>query len=255
MSSTELVQHRFDLASLSMEEMNGIAAVFYKAGTFKSVQSQAEALVKIIAGQELGVKPLQAMNGIHMVDGEPRLSAGLVGALVKRSGRYDYRVEQSDDQACEIVWLQRTPGGALETVGRSRFTYAQAEKVIGKSGKKLVDGAGWKNYREDMLFARALTRGARRFCPDVFGGAVYALGEEVTDADERPSYEEHVAKFHTPSLPRPVGDLAETSSGLEVRGQEPTEEASEGTAPDDAGSVLVPGGDESASQLDLDGAA
>ena len=34
----------------------------------------------------------------------------------------------------------------------------------------MVNGANWKNYPRNMLFARAMTNGARWFCPDVYCG-------------------------------------------------------------------------------------
>jgi hypothetical protein len=37
--------------------------------------------------------------------------------------------------------------------------------------------SGWGKYPRSMLFARAVTDGARTFAPDVFGGAVYGEGE------------------------------------------------------------------------------
>ena len=41
----------------------------------------------------------------------------------------------------------------------------------------LLGKTSWQRYPEDMLFARALSRGARRFCPDALGGAIYTPEE------------------------------------------------------------------------------
>jgi hypothetical protein len=175
---------------LTLEEIKSIGQVFQQSGMFKDTKSAAQAITKVLAGQELGVPPMQAMRGIHVVDGNPQLSAGLIGALIKRSNRYDYRVVTSDDTECKLEWRQRTDAGAWEVVGESKFTIAQAEHVPTKEyGReiKLSEKTNWKTYTEDMLFARALTRGARRYCPDVFGGAVYTLGEAAPDQDDLPA--------------------------------------------------------------------
>ena len=51
----------------------------------------------------------------------------------------------------------------------------------------LANRPNWVKDQETMLFARALTRGARRHCPDVFSGAVYDLDELQDDIPERPA--------------------------------------------------------------------
>ena len=160
---------------LNLEEIKSVGTLFFQSGMFKSTQSAAQAITKVMAGQELGIPPMQSMRGIHVVDGNPQLSAGLVAALVKRSGRYDYRIAEANDSVVVLDWIENG-----EKVGQSDFTLAEA-KTAGLANK-----ANWKTYTEDMLFARALTRGARRYCPDVFGGAVYAPGEHAPDTEDLP---------------------------------------------------------------------
>ena len=54
---------------------------------------------------------------------------------------------------------------------------AQAAGLTGKDN--------WKKYPSDMLFARAISRGARRFAPGIFGGSpVYTPDEMGADVDE-----------------------------------------------------------------------
>ena len=50
----------------------------------------------------------------------------------------------------------------------------------------LADKFNYRNYPDDMCFARALSKGARRFCPDALGGQIYAEGE-VLERIEGPS--------------------------------------------------------------------
>jgi len=160
---------------LNLEEIKSIGTVFFQSGMFRDTKSAAQAITKVMAGQELGVPPMQSMRGIHVVDGNPQLSAGLIAALVKRSRKYDYRVKEQNDMVVVLEWFQDG-----EPVGESSFTHGEAETA------NLTSRTNWKTYTEDMLFARALTRGARRYCPDVFGGAVYAPGEAAPDAEDLP---------------------------------------------------------------------
>lgn len=148
-----------------------LAKACAQSGYFKDATDAAKAYVKVCAGVELGIGPVQAMTGIHIVQGKPTLAASLVGALIKRSGRYDYRVTSLDDTACTLTFYEDG-----KPVGDSTFTTKDAEKA------GLTKNPTWKSFPRNMLLSRALTNGARWYCPDVFGGAVYTpdeLGAEI----------------------------------------------------------------------------
>ena len=160
-----------DTNALTLEEVGKIGRVFYASGYFRDAKDAAQAITKILAGQELGIGPFQAMAQFHVVEGKPTMSAGLIGGLVKRSGRYDYRPSTTNEEECIIDWYERRDG-EWEMVGQSRFTMSDARRA-----KLVREGSGWTKFPVDMLFARSLTAGARRFCPDVFGGAIYTPSE------------------------------------------------------------------------------
>jgi hypothetical protein len=98
---------------------------------------------------------------------------------------YDYRVKQADDTACVIQWYE---GGKL--VGESSFTRQEAaagnvDKSWDKEKSAWKEKATWKAFPSDMLFARAISRGARRYAPGIFGGApIYTPDEMGVDTDE-----------------------------------------------------------------------
>ncbi len=155
---------------LGLQEITQWAKVFVESGMFKDTRDLAKAIVKIQAGQELGLPPFAAMRGFDVIEGKPAPNAGLTAALVRRSGRYDYRVIRSDATACELEWFD-----SGRAIGVSSFTIDEA-KAAGLAGR-----GPWRAYPQDMLFARALTRGARRFCADVFLGSVYTPEELGAD--------------------------------------------------------------------------
>jgi hypothetical protein len=154
-----------DLLHPTRKEIEWIAQAFIASGYVKDAQGFGQAVTKIIAGLEIGIAPFQAMRGMNIINGQPTLSAGLIGGLVKRSGRYDYRVRTRNEEECVLDWYENG-----ELVGESMFSMVDAQRA------KLVKGA-WLTYPRSMLFARALTDGARTHCPDVFGGAIYGDGE------------------------------------------------------------------------------
>lgn len=149
------------------------ATVLAKSGFFKDVQSEAQAIVKVLAGAELGLPPFASMTGISIIQGKPVLGANLIATLVKNDPRYDYRPVEHTDTACVIEWKENG-----KIVGESSFNWDEAQRA-GLTGKD-----NWRKYPSDMLFARAISRGARRFAPGIFGGSpIYTPDELGADVD------------------------------------------------------------------------
>jgi hypothetical protein len=146
------------------------ASGFFKEGN-QNVGA-AQAAVKVIAGKQLGVGPIASMSNIFVVQNRLMLGYPLVAALVKRSGRYDYRVKKLDNTECVLTFRERADDQTWEDVGDSSFTIQDAMTA----GIAQRNGA-WKTYPRNLLFARALTNGVRFYCPDIFMGAVFDPNE------------------------------------------------------------------------------
>ncbi len=162
------------------DESIGIAKlgeIFFRSGYFKDVRDQSQAIVKMLYGRELGFSPVVSMMGIHIIEGKPSLSSNLLATLVKRSGKYEYRVVESTEKRCDIRFLQRD-GNKFEIVGNSEFTIEDA-KLAGVTAKP-----SWTRYPKAMLFARALSAGVKLYCPDVSACPLYVpeeLGATVNE--------------------------------------------------------------------------
>lgn len=142
------------------------AAVLYRSKLFGQID-EMQAIAKVLAGAELGLPPFASMAGIHIVQGKPVLGANLIATLIKNSNRYDYKVKEATDKVCTLEWYEYG-----KVVGESSFTIEEAQEA------GLTNRENWKKYPSDMLFARAVSRGARRFAPGVFGGSpVYTPDE------------------------------------------------------------------------------
>lgn len=152
------------------------------SGFFKDSTKAAQMVVKILAGAEYGLSPVQAATGIHIVEGKVTLSANTQAALIKRSGKYTYRVVEMTDERCEIAFFEddKSAGDWVE-IGRSSFSMADAKKA------GLADRQTWKRYPRNMLFARALSNGATWYCGDVFNSPVYDPDELAADVIEEPA--------------------------------------------------------------------
>jgi len=163
------------VTQLPLQEVMSIAKAFAESGMFVDTKSAAQAIVKIQAGQEIGMPPFAAMTGIHIVQGKPTIGAGLIASRVKGSGKYDYKVMQQDEKICSIDFYQ-----GKEKIGNSTFTIEDAKKALTKNIDK---------FPKNMLFARAISNGVKWFCPDVFSGPVY-VPEEMNHVIEETSHKD-----------------------------------------------------------------
>ena len=162
---------------LDLSDMRTLGRVLVASKFFKDTESVAKAAVKVLAGRELGLGPVASMNNINIISGRLSLGYPLVAALIKRHPNYDYRVAHLDNQKCVIEFSQKRAGEDWQVVGESQFTIDDA-----KTAGLLNRSTAWNTYRRNLLFARALTNGARWHCPDVFTGAVYTA-EELGESD------------------------------------------------------------------------
>jgi hypothetical protein len=78
-------------------------------------------------------------------------------------------------------------------VGESTFTIDDARRA------KLAARDVWQKYPKDMLRSRAITRGARTYCPDVFNGAIYTAEEITAEIEPAAPASEPEMKTVTPT--------------------------------------------------------
>jgi len=146
-----------------------IGETFFKSGMFSDIKSAQQAVVKIMAGAEMGISPFAAMSGIHIIQGKPTIGAGLMAARVKGFGKYDYKVLEHSDKICSIEYFQGS-----NSLGVSTFTIEDAKKA----GTKNLD-----KFPKNMLFARAMSNGVKWYTPDIYENPVY-VPEEMEQVTE-----------------------------------------------------------------------
>lgn len=156
----------------NLDDIMRLGATLSQSGYFQDAKEAAQAVVKVLAGRELGFGPVASMTGVYIVKGRVTLSANLIAAAIKRTGRYNYRIVVHNDRECVIEFFEQG-----QSVGHSGFTVEEAQRA------GLTNNPTWKNYPRNMLFARALSNGAKWFCPDVFGGPIYTPDELGADVD------------------------------------------------------------------------
>ena len=159
----------------NFDDVERAAKAMAGSGFFTDTKQAAQAIVKIMAGAELGVGAFASMVGVNIIQGKPTFSANIMAAAVKRSGRYNYRVAEMTDKNCAIEFMERFDG-KWQTSGVSTFGIDDARKA----GTKNLD-----KFPRNMLFARAMSNGVRWYCPDVMNGSVAYTPEELgADVDQ-----------------------------------------------------------------------
>lgn len=172
---TDLVPYQDKVLS-SYDDVEKAARAMAGSGFFQDTRQASQAIVKIMAGRELGFGPFASMTGVNIIQGKPAFGANIMAACVKKSGRYNYRVTEMTDKVCTIEFMEKMDGKWL-TSGVSSFTIEDAKKAGTKNLEK---------FPRNMLFARAMSNGVRWFCPDVMNGSVAYTPEELgaeTDQD------------------------------------------------------------------------
>ncbi|MFH1571954.1 MAG: hypothetical protein ABIL09_28450 [Gemmatimonadota bacterium] len=161
------------LAFTIREEMSltSVADAFYKSGLFKDVRDAGQAMVKILAGREMGLEPVESMMSLYLVGGRLAMYAEAMGAKIKASGTHRYKVLEHTDESCSILFYERVDGAWEECGPPSVFTVADAKR------------AGTQNmgkFPRNMLFARALSNGFKWYCPHLKVAGLASV-EELDD--------------------------------------------------------------------------
>jgi hypothetical protein len=139
------------------------------------VNKPGNVLVAVQTGAELGLKPMQSLQGISVINGRPSIWGDAMRALVISHPEFEDLHEDKQDTHCTVTLKRRGRSAVVST-----FTMDDAKKagLAGKSGP-------WQTAPKRMLQMRAFAFAAR----DLFADALKGIRsiEEARDypADER----------------------------------------------------------------------
>ena len=150
------------------------------------IKTAEAAFVAIEFGMELGLRPMQALNRVCVINGKPSLygEAGL-GICIASGEVEDYDQGWDGDLAdgTRSAWFAIRRKGY--EVKRGEFDWKRASRAK-SGGKRLVDKDNWQSYPDEMLMARAMWRALRLAFPDVLSGVSPAYADDREDPVTEP---------------------------------------------------------------------
>lgn len=179
-----------------LAEITEYGKMFAESGVFPDIKSAAQGAVKILAGRELGLSPMQSVNSFYFVNGKLAMMTQAMSALIKKSGKYDYQILTQTTECCTIAFFKIN--GEKEKLGDSTFNKEMAIKA------GIINKDSWKNYPINMYFNRALANGARWYCPDAIYG--FYTVEELMDIE--PENKKEIIEI------TPEGEVKKVEKGL-----------------------------------------
>lgn len=150
--------------------MSKLATIAFKSGYTQ--QNEAQLLFVMAKGFEIGVSPMQALDGIQVIKGKTTVSPQLMLALINRSGLLEDMKIDGDATQCTVTMTRKGRSSHAET-----FTMGNAQSM------GLAGNYNWKAQPATMLKWRAVSACARVVFPDVIQGMYTPeeMGAEVSE--------------------------------------------------------------------------
>lgn len=175
----------------SLEKLQSLASfLFLKGGLRPAWASRPEEIATVIlAGQALGIPPIQAINGIMIMGGRAVIWGDLALALVRRSTLLDEiseKIEGSGDQRAAVCTVKRR-GVPNPTVSKYSMADARQAGLLDEIRHK-KKGPWWTNPDRQLTF-RARGFALRDLFGDVLNGLDFV---EAAQDEERMTIAETV---------------------------------------------------------------
>lgn len=147
-----------------------------------SAPSPGKVLLVMETGAMLGLHPIAALQGVHIIEGKATLSPALMSAVVRKAGhRLRVTTSGSIAEGTFEATAELTRSDDPDFTYRASWTIQRAERA-GLANKDV-----WKKYGEAMCKARAISEVCREGAEDALMGVHYTpeeLSADVTEGGE-----------------------------------------------------------------------
>lgn len=136
---------------------------------------------------EVGVGVIQALNGVHVIEGRVSVKPEMMRALIRAAG-HELAIRESDELRCTVWGRRSDTGEELEVT----WTLPDAQRA------NLAHKDVWKKYPRAMLLARATSELGRALFSAEIAGLGYAPDEIAHDVTRTELPERVVADYANP---------------------------------------------------------
>ena len=142
----------------------------------------------LMYGAELGLPPMQSIQGIYVVKGRPMLSAQTWGTKIRQCGHKMVILTSTRTEATVCITrgddhTQHVETFTIEDAVAAGLCQLVDGKVRSRSRNKPEEPLPWEAWTRTMLRNRAITHCARYACPEAaFGAGIW--GEEHSELED-----------------------------------------------------------------------
>lgn len=204
-------------------------------GQMIKVGDPGKVMLMAETGDMLGIHPMAALVGVHIIEGRPSISANLMGGLVRKAG---HKLRVQTQGSIEDGTLEAT--ATLVREDDPDYPFVVTWNVGKATRAGLLPGkesSNWRKYPDAMMKARAISEVIREGAPDVLmGGNVYTPEEMGAMVDEQgePVEMTQVRETAPPAAPKqqaPIVDPQAAEPEPEPTLESATEEPSQNETP------------------------
>lgn len=164
------------LNPVAYEQSKMVAKDFFESGALpKHLANPTQAFVTIVTGAEMGLKPMESIQGLYIINGMINLWGKAVPRQLKKHG-YWFKYSDESQESCTVTaWKGKNPAGPEEGdeqyTETFKFKDAQDSGYTTDSYGKLK--VGWKQGQNRKLKMRynVLSALIKTYIPDVLGQA------------------------------------------------------------------------------------
>ena len=149
----------------TFDELYRLAQVCHASGMFKDTADAAQAMIKIVRGQEMGLPPTTAMMAFDIIKDRLFIKPWAIAAKINSCGYGTYRVIMQTPEECSIAFKRRYPVEGWVALPLISYTIAEA-----KAHGLVERSPHWKANPAHMLYQRAMGRGGSMYFPELLAG-------------------------------------------------------------------------------------
>lgn len=188
----------------TFEQRYEVATKLAKSGLTGALNTPEKVFLALQTGVELGISPMSAIRGIHVINNRPTLSADLMMGLIM--ARTDF---------AGISQVYSEDGNSHTTIIKRKFSFGIQEfkgefSIADAANAGLIKAGGnWEKYKPAMLQHRSDSIAAKKAYPDLFQG-VYTPEEIDPEFNERAVTAEVLNEKNPPKKVNPAEKPKET---------------------------------------------